>query len=102
MSWSRTASCSRYCDAIVATTPRRYGWSKRQRNDVIQSLRLLQVLQATPSAKIRASDVVQLPRYDGNITSTLDVLAEAGLLIDDVPPTSSGTSPPRPPTCPSR
>jgi hypothetical protein len=29
--------------------------------------------------------VLQLPRYDANITSTLDVLAAAGLLIDDRP-----------------
>src|SRR3546814_3422258 len=61
------------------------GWSVRQRNAVIQSLRLLQILRPTPTAKVRASDVVALRRYDGTITSTLDVLAEAGLLIEDVP-----------------
>ena len=60
-----------------------HGWSKRQTNDVIRSLRLLQVLQDTPGAKINATDVLQLPRYDGNINSTLDVLDAAGLLIDD-------------------
>ena len=76
---------TRYCAAIVADHARRYGWSVRQRNDVIQSLRLLQTLRPTPTAKIRASDVVALRRYDGTITSTLDVLAEAGLLIEDVP-----------------
>lgn len=73
----------RYCKDIVADHAARHGWSKRQRNDVIRSLRLLQVLQDTPGAKINASDVLQLPRYDGNINSTLDVLAAAGLLIDD-------------------
>lgn len=69
---------TRYCAAIVADHARRYGWSVRQRNAVIQSLRLLQVLRPTPAAKVRASDVVALRRYDGTITSTLDVLAEAG------------------------
>ncbi len=33
--------------------------------------------------KIRATDVQQLPRYSGNVQSTLDVLAAADLPIDD-------------------
>lgn len=74
-----------YCKGVVAEHAERFGWSKRQRNDVVRSLRLLQVLQDTPGAMIRATDVAQLPRYDGNIVSTLDVLAAAGLLIDDRP-----------------
>jgi hypothetical protein len=73
----------RYCRDVVADHAATHGWSKRQTNDVIRSLRLLQVLQDTPGAKINATDVLQLPRYDGNINSTLDVLAAAGLLIDD-------------------
>jgi hypothetical protein len=72
-----------YCNDIVGEHAAKHGWSKRQTNDVIRSLRLLQVLQHTPGAKIRATDVLQLPKYDGNIVSTLDVLAAAGLLIDD-------------------
>jgi hypothetical protein len=76
---------TRYCAAVVADHARRCGWSVRQRNAVIQSLRLLQILRPTRIAKVRASDVVALRRYDGAITSTLDVLAEAGLLIEDVP-----------------
>ncbi|MDN4175227.1 MULTISPECIES: hypothetical protein [Nocardioides] len=76
---------TRYCAAIVADHARRYGWSVKQRNAVTQSLRLLQILRPTSTAKVRASDVVALRRYDGTITSTLDVLAEAGLLIEDVP-----------------
>jgi hypothetical protein len=73
----------RYCKHIVAEHADKHGWSKRQTNDVIRSLRLLQVLQHTPGAKIRASDVLQLPRYTGNINSTLDILTAADLLIDD-------------------
>lgn len=76
---------TRYCAAYVREHAERFGWSVRQRNDVTRSLRLLQTLRDSPTAKIRASDVLQLPRYDGNISSTLDVLAAAGLLIDDRP-----------------
>jgi hypothetical protein len=72
-----------YCREIVREHAARHGWSKRQRNDVARSLRLLSVLQSTPGAPINATDVLQLPRYAGNISSTLDVLAAAGLLIDD-------------------
>jgi len=76
---------TRYCAAITGEHAQRYGWSVRQRNDVIRSLRLLQTLRPTPTAKIRASDVLQLPRYAGNIISTIEVLAAAGLLIEDRP-----------------
>ncbi len=73
----------RHCTGVVHDHAATHGWSKRQTNDVIRSLRLLQVLQDTPGAKIKASEVLHLPRYDGNISSTLDVLAGAGLLVDD-------------------
>ena len=76
---------TRYCAAILADHARRYGWSVRQRNAVMQTLRMLQTVRPTPTAKIRASDVVALRRYDGTILSTIDVLAEAELLIEDVP-----------------
>ena len=73
----------RHCSVAVRDHAARHGWSRRQTNDVIRSLRLLQVLQDTPGAKIRASEVAQLPRYGGNVASTIDVLAAAGMLIDD-------------------
>lgn len=76
---------TRYCAALVNDHTERFGWSVRQRNDVIRSLRLLQTLRTTPTAKIRASEVLLLPLYDGNLVSTLDVLADADLLIDDRP-----------------
>jgi hypothetical protein len=72
-----------YCRDIVRGHADKHRWSQRQTNDVIRSLRLLQTLQPTPGARIRATDVQQLPRYSGNVQSTLDVLAAAGLLIDD-------------------
>lgn len=76
---------TRYCAAIVADHAHRYGWSVRQRNTVMRTLRMLQAVRPTPTAKIRASDIVALRRYDGTISSTIDVLAEASLLIEDVP-----------------
>mgnify|MGYP001088851526 CR=1 FL=1 len=76
---------TRYCAAIVTAHADRYGWSARQRMAVVRSLRVLQTLRPTPSAKIPASDVIALRRYDGSISSTLDVLTEADLLIEDVP-----------------
>lgn len=76
---------TRYCIAIAQQHADRYGWSVRQRNAVFQSLRVLQTIRPTPTAKICSSDVVGLRRYDGTISSTLDVLAEADLLIEDVP-----------------
>ncbi len=76
---------TRYCAAILADHSTRYGWSVRQRNGVMQTLRMLQLVRPTPTAKIRASDIVAMRRYDGTIISTVDVLAEAGLIIQDVP-----------------
>lgn len=75
----------RYCTGVVAEHAQRHGWSEKHRNDVLRSLRLLSILQDTPGAKIRATEVLQLPRYAGNIVSTLEVLEVAGLLIEDRP-----------------
>lgn len=72
-----------HCRAALDDHGDRHGWSVRQRNVVVQSLRLLAVLQDTPGAKIAASDVAMLPRHGGNIESTLEVLEAAGLLLDD-------------------
>jgi site-specific recombinase XerC len=76
---------TRYCAAIVREHATKFGWSKRQRNDVTRSLRMLQVFRSSPTAKIRATDVLQLRQYSGNVLSTIDVLAAAGLLIEDRP-----------------
>lgn len=77
----------RYCDGVVRDHARLHGWSVKHINDVRRSLRLAQVLQHTPGGKIAASDVLKLPRLyrDRNVSaaSTLEVLAEAGLLDDD-------------------
>lgn len=76
-----------YCREIVREHAARHGWSARQRSGVTRSLQLLAALQDTPGAKINATDVLQLPSYGaGSVTSTLEILAAAGLLIDDRTP----------------
>lgn len=79
----------RYCDEVVVDHAEVHGWSRKHTNDVRRTLRLVQVLQHTPNAKINATDVLKLPALQGNTSalSTLDVLLAAGLLNDDrVPP----------------
>lgn len=75
----------RYCDEVVRDYAVVHGWSRKQTNDVRRTLRLLQVFQDTPGARINATDVLKLPSLQDNLSavSTLDVLASAGLLIDD-------------------
>ena len=75
----------RYCDEVIRDHAAAHGWSNKQTNDVRRSLRLVQALQHSPNAKINASDVLQIPSMRGNVSaqSTLDILAKAGLLIDD-------------------
>ena len=75
----------RYCDEIIRDHATAHGWSNKQTNDVRRSLRLVQVLQHAPNTKINASDVLKLPSLQANVSaqSTLDILAAAGLLIDD-------------------
>ena len=41
----------RYCEPIVRERAAKHGWSREHTNNVIRSLRLLQVLQETPGAK---------------------------------------------------
>ena len=78
----------RYCDEVIREHASLHGWSNKQTNDVRRSLRFIAVLQHTPGAKIYATEVLKLPSLGGkngnlNAESTLDVLAGAGLLIDD-------------------
>lgn len=82
---SHDSELTRYCISIAQEHADRYGWSIRQRNAVFRTLRLLQTVRTNPDAKIRVSDVIATRRYDGTISSTIDVLAEADLLIEDVP-----------------
>ena len=69
----------------LAQSHERFGWWTRQTNQVRRSLKMIQLIRPPGSASIRASEVLRLRRYDRdtNIVSTLDVLAAAGLLVDD-------------------
>jgi hypothetical protein len=77
----------RYCDQVIRDHSVVHGWSRKQTNDVRRTLRLLQIFQDTPGARINATDVLKLPSLQGNLSavSTLDVLASAGVLFDDRP-----------------
>jgi hypothetical protein len=69
-----------FCDQVLLEHAAARGWSVKHRNDVGHTLRLLQVTQATPGARISASEVQRLGRC---VQSTLEILEAAGLLDDD-------------------
>ena len=74
---------TRHCHQVVREHADQHGWSTRQRNDVVRSLRLLQTYRSRAEERIRVTDVLTLPTYAGNIVSTMDVLDAAGLLVED-------------------
>jgi hypothetical protein len=76
----------RHCSAVARDHAERHGWSNRQANTVINSLRILHVLADTPGARITAGEVQKLCRYGGTIESTIDVLRAADVLDDDRAP----------------
>lgn len=76
----------RHCSAVARDHAERHGWSNRQANAVVNSLRILHVLQDTPGARITAGEVQRLGRYGGTVQSTLDVLGAADVLDDDRAP----------------
>ncbi|MFE4370571.1 hypothetical protein ACFRMN_20465 [Streptomyces sp. NPDC056835] len=73
----------RYCESVLREHAERHSWTRRQTNSVVHTLKLLDALQDWPGAKILASDVAASLRYGGTQTSTLEILAAAGLLVDD-------------------
>ena len=76
-------------DTIVFSHAEKFGWSERQTNQVRRSLKMIQLIRPDGATQVRASEVLRLSGYDTNTNrvSTLDVLAEAGFLIDDRVPT---------------
>lgn len=72
-------------DTIVFAHAEKFGWSRRQTNQVRRSLKMIQLIRPDGATQVRASEVLRLSGYDTNTNrvSTLDVLAEAGFLIDD-------------------
>lgn len=62
-----------------------YGWSNRQTNQVRRTLKVLQLVFPGSNLQFRASDILAMGNYDGdrNVRSTIEVLEDAGLLVDD-------------------
>ncbi|MGQ4435348.1 MULTISPECIES: hypothetical protein [unclassified Streptomyces] len=73
----------RYCEPVLREHAERHAWTRRQTNSVVHTLKLLDALQDWPGGKILVSDVAASIRYGGTQTSTLEILAAAGLLVDD-------------------
>ncbi|MEN2744779.1 hypothetical protein [Sinomonas halotolerans] len=73
-------------DRAVRDHARAHGWSKTRTNATRQGLRLLAGLQDTPGAAIKASEMESLDRTAFNRLPIIDVLASAGLFVDDRTP----------------
>lgn len=72
-------------DHFLYARAREYAWSKRQTNQVRRTLKVLQLVFPGANLRFRASDILAMRSYDGgsNMRSTIEVLEDAGLLIDD-------------------
>lgn len=72
-------------DHFLYARAREYAWSKRQTNQVRRTLKVLQLVFPGANLRFRASDILAMRSYDdgSNIRSTIEVLEDAGLLIDD-------------------
>ncbi|WP_328376378.1 methyltransferase domain-containing protein [Micromonospora zamorensis] len=62
-------------------------WGKKHTDEARWGVRILLGLQDTPGAPINATEVLQLRAASLRTWTVLEVLADAGLLIDDRPPT---------------
>lgn len=72
-------------DHFLYARAREYAWSKRQTNQVRRTLKVLQLVFPGANLRFRASDILAMRNYDdgSNIRSTIEILEDAGLLIDD-------------------
>jgi len=77
-------------DRLVLQHARGHGWSKSRRNDARRGIRILLALQDAPGAPIPASDVAVVKHFGVAYQPVLDVLAAAGLLIEDRQPALLG------------
>jgi len=62
------------------------GWSKRHTSNTRHGLRIVLGIQDAPGTPIKASDVALLRGIDLPVWSVLEVLADAGLLVEDRTP----------------
>jgi hypothetical protein len=62
------------------------GWSTRQTNNTCHGLRIVLGIQDTPGQPIKASDVALLRGIGLPVWTVLEVLADAGMLVEDRTP----------------
>ena len=74
-------------DEVVGRFSRTFGWSKALSCEVRTGVRILLGFQEDPTEPIRASEVAVLAGTNYPVSHVLDVLAEAGLLLEDRTPT---------------
>lgn len=70
-------------DEVIARFARTFGWNKDLTRGVRTGVRILLGFQEDPTEPIRASEVAVLAGTDYPVSHVLDVLADAGLLLED-------------------
>jgi hypothetical protein len=71
---------------FVADHAARYGWPKGRTALIQRAIRIMLGIQDTPGAPIRRSDVLLLTQIRHPAAAVAEVLAEAGMLDDDLQP----------------
>lgn len=74
-------------DEVIGRFARTFGWSKNLSSEVRGGVRILLGFQEDPTEPIRASEVAVLAGTEYPVSHVLDVLADAGLLLEDRTPT---------------
>lgn len=76
-------------DNVLTDHASRYGWGTGLQSNTRNAIRMLLATQDTPGAPVKASAVaaVSTSRSLDNLKSVLEILAAAGMLDDDRPPT---------------
>lgn len=73
-------------DEVAVEHARRHGWSKTRLVEARKGIRILQALQDTPGAAIKASEVTRLDQISLAVQPIREILATAGMLDDDREP----------------
>jgi hypothetical protein len=75
-----------HIDRVVRSHAASHGWSKTRINQARQGIRILTALHDSPGAPMHASHVTVVEHFGLSYQPILDVLAGAGLLIEDRQP----------------
>jgi hypothetical protein len=79
---------ARYLDEAIADHGAQHGWRTGVAQNARRGMRILLAHQDTPGSAIKASEVMPLSMHEVNVRNVLEVLAAAGMLIDDRAPTT--------------